>query len=100
LFEPAINDQQNEHIVMLERWFTPAEALKLVTHDNAKLLALSGLRSPYQGRLGVVAEDALADLLLVRGNPIEDLDLIGDPARNFVIIMKDGRIYKDIRAEQ
>jgi len=43
----------------------------------------------------VIAEGALADLLLVRGNPIEDLSLIGDPARNFVAIMKDGRMVKD-----
>ena len=99
LFEPALNDQQNEHIVMLEEWFSPAEALKLVTHDNAQLLTLSGLRSPYQERLGVVAEDALADLLLVRGNPLEDLALIADPGNNFLVIMKDGRIYKDIQTD-
>ena len=99
LFEPAINDQQNEHIVMLEQWFSPAEALRLVTHDNAQLLALSGLRSPYQGRLGVVAEDALADLLLVRGNPLEDLALVADPENHFLVIMKDGRIYKDIHSQ-
>lgn len=99
LFEPALNHQQNEHIVMLEEWFSPAEALRLVTHDNAQLLALSGLRSPYQGRLGMVAEDALADLLLVRGNPLEDLTLIADPQDNFLVIMKDGRVYKDIRPD-
>ena len=99
LFEPALNDQQNEHIVMLEEWFSPAEVLRLVTHDNARLLALSGLRSPYRERLGVVAEDALADLLLVRGNPLEDLALIADPDNNFLVIMKDGRIYKDVHAD-
>ncbi len=99
LFEPTLNHEQNEHIVMLEEWFSPAEALKLVTHDNAQLLALSGLRSPYQEPLGVVAEDALADLLLVRGNPLEDLALIADPENNFLVIMKDGRVYKDIRAD-
>ena len=95
LFEPALNVDQNEHIVMLTEWFSPAEILKLVTHDNAQLLALSGLRSPYQGRLGVIEEDALADLLLVRGNPLEDISLVADPASNFLLIMKDGRIYKD-----
>ena len=99
LFEPALNDQQNEHIVMLQEWFSPAEALRLVTHDNAQLLALSGLRSPYQEKLGVVTEGALADLLLVRGNPLEDLALIADPENNFLVIMKDGRVYKDIRAD-
>lgn len=99
LFEPALNDQQNEHIVMLEEWFSPAEALRLVTYQNAQLLALSGLRSPYQEKLGVVTEGALADLLLVRGNPLEDLALIADPENNFLVIMKDGRVYKDIRAD-
>ena len=95
LFEPALNADQNEHIVMLTEWFSPAEILKMVTHDNAQLLALSGLRSPYQGRLGVIEEDALADLLLVRGNPLEDISLLADPTSNFLLIMKDGTVYKE-----
>jgi imidazolonepropionase-like amidohydrolase len=43
----------------------------------------------------VVAEGALADLLLVDGDPTADIRLLEDPARNFLIIMKDGRIYKN-----
>ena len=79
----------------MTRWFTPAEALRIATSSNAELLQLSGPRSPYPGKLGVVAEGALADLLLVDGNPLEDIGLIADPAKNFVVIMKDGKIYKD-----
>jgi imidazolonepropionase-like amidohydrolase len=68
----------------------------MVTHDNAQLLALSGPRNPYQaGKLGVVEEGAYADLLLVDGDPIANVDLIGDPAKNFVVIMKDGKVYKN-----
>ena len=37
----------------------------------------------------------MADLLLVDGNPIEDIKLIEDPVKNFVLIMKDGQIYKN-----
>jgi imidazolonepropionase-like amidohydrolase len=59
------------------------------------LLALSGERSPYPGKLGVVQEGALADLLLVDGDPIANIKLVEDPDRNFVMIMKDGRIYKN-----
>jgi imidazolonepropionase-like amidohydrolase len=44
----------------------------------------------------VVEEGALADLLLVDGNPIENLELIADPENNFLVIMKDGRIYKNL----
>ncbi|HRN62148.1 MAG TPA: amidohydrolase family protein [Luteimonas sp.] len=95
LFDPALNVEQNAFILGLREWFTPAEILKMVTHDNAELLALSGLRSPYQGRLGVVEEGALADLLLVEGDPLADLDVLADPERNFVVIVKDGRVVKD-----
>jgi imidazolonepropionase-like amidohydrolase len=58
-------------------------------------MALSGYINPYPGKLGVVAEGALADLLLVDGDPLENLKLIEDPDRNFVLIMKDGAIYKN-----
>ncbi|MCC5874222.1 MAG: amidohydrolase family protein [Gammaproteobacteria bacterium] len=99
LFEPALNREQNAYILLLREWYSPAEILKLLTHDNARLLALSGLRSPYEGRLGVIEEGALADLLLVRGNPLEDLELIADPERNFLLIMKDGGIFKNTLAD-
>jgi imidazolonepropionase-like amidohydrolase len=95
LFEPEINAQQNSYILRLQPWFTNAEILRLVTHDNAALLALSGLRSPYPGRLGVVEAGALADLILVNGDPLTDLRLIADPAANFAVIMKDGVLVKN-----
>ena len=94
LFRPEENKLQNSFLLKLTKWFTPAEILKLVTHDNAQLLALSGLRSPYQGQLGVVQQGALADLILVNGDPVANLNLIADPDRNFAVIMKDGQIYK------
>jgi imidazolonepropionase-like amidohydrolase len=59
------------------------------------LLTLSGKRTPYAGKLGVVEEGAFADVLLVDGNPLENIALIGDPARNLVLIMKDGKIFKN-----
>ena len=68
----------------------------MATSTNAELLALSGKRSPYPGKLGVIEQEALADLLLVNGNPLEDINLIADPAKNFLVIMKDGKIYKNL----
>ncbi len=38
---------------------------------------------------------AYADMILVDGNPLKNLDLVGDPEKNFVIIIKDGVIYKN-----
>ena len=95
LFDPEGNKQQGASLLRLQPAFTPADILKLATHDNAQLLALSGPRSPYRGELGVVREGALADLILVDGDPLADLALIADPARNFVVIMKDGAIVKE-----
>ena len=82
-------------LAALTRWYTPAEALTMATSTNAELLSLSGPRNPYPGKLGVVAEGALADLLLVDGNPLDDIKLVEEPAKNVVVIMKDGRIYKN-----
>ena len=95
MFLPAQMKNQNTDIIKLMAWMTSAEALKLVTHDNAQLLAASGPRNPYPGRLGVVEVDALADLLLVDGDPIANLALVADPAKNFVVIMKDGKVHKN-----
>jgi len=69
--------------------------LKMATSDNAQLLALSGKRNPYPGKLGVLEEGAYADLLPVDGNPLQNLALIGDPDKNLRVIMKDGRVYKN-----
>ena len=77
------------------KWFTPAEILKQATVNNAELLSWSGPRNPYPGKLGVIEEGALADLLLVDGNPLENLKLFNEPEKNLLVIMKDGKIYKN-----
>ena len=95
LFSQSQAQQQGAMLAGLVRWYTPAETLAMATGTNAQLLTMSGNRNPYAGRLGVVDEGALADLLLVDGNPLENIQLIADPARNFVVIMKDGKVYKN-----
>ncbi|MBT9493498.1 MAG: amidohydrolase family protein [Paucibacter sp.] len=88
---------QGKMLSKMVRWFTPAESLKMATGTKAELLALSGARNPYPGKLGVVQEGALADLLLVDGDPLANISLIDDPAKNFLVIMKDGKIYKNLQ---
>jgi imidazolonepropionase-like amidohydrolase len=95
LFDAGLTTRQGAILAKLVRWYTPAEALKMATADNGELMALSGFINPYPGKLGVVEEGALADLVLVDGNPLEEIELIADPDRNFLVIMKDGTIYKD-----
>lgn len=95
LFDAKVALRQGAQLTKLVRWYTPAEVLKMATSDNAELLAMSGLRNPYPGKLGVVEQGALADLLLVDGDPIANIKLIEDPEKNFPVIMKDGKIYKN-----
>ena len=95
LFSQALAEQQGAILASLIQWYTPAEALLMATGANGELVALSGERNPYPGMLGVVESGALADLILVDGNPLEDLEIVADPEQNFVVIMKDGVIYKN-----
>ncbi|HEX2842295.1 metal-dependent hydrolase family protein [Hyphomicrobium sp.] len=95
LFSQRLAQRQGELLVKFTRWYTPAETLVMATGTNAELLAMSGKRNPYPGKLGVVEGGSLADLLLVDGDPIADIKLLTDPARNLVVIMKDGKIYKN-----
>lgn len=84
------------------------EVLKQLTSTAGELLALSGPRNPYRdGPLGVIEEGAYADLLLVDGNPLEDITVIGgttewfdaDPEFKLIptihLVMKDGKIYRN-----
>jgi imidazolonepropionase-like amidohydrolase len=98
LFSRALAQRQGAILASLARWYTPAEALAMATGTNAELLALSGKRNPYPGKLGVVEQGALADLLLVDGNPLDNIGLIADPGKTFVVIMKDGKVYKNALA--
>jgi imidazolonepropionase-like amidohydrolase len=95
LFDAGAASRQGSYLAMMVRWYTPAEALKMATSDNGELMALSGFINPYPGKLGLVEEGALADLILVDGDPLENIKLVEDPGKNFLMIMKDGVIYKN-----
>jgi imidazolonepropionase-like amidohydrolase len=95
LFDARLASRQGAILAKMVRWYAPGEALRMATADNGELMALSGFINPYPGKIGVVEEGALADLLLIDGNPLENIKLIEDPEKNFLVIMKDGTIYKN-----
>ena len=69
---------------------------KVLRSQHARLPELSGEHHPYrEGPLGVIREGAYADILLVDGNPLDDVSILGDGGKNFPVIMKDGKIYKN-----
>ena len=95
LFDAGLAGRQGAHLAKLARWYSAADVLRMATSVNAELLALSGPRNPYPGDLGVVRAGALADLLLVDGDPLRDLGLIATPETSFPVIVKDGVVVKN-----
>jgi imidazolonepropionase-like amidohydrolase len=98
LFSSEVAERQGVLLSHMSRWYSNAEALKMATAGNAELLALSGPRNPYPGKLGVIEDGAYADLLVVAGDPLQNLALFTEPDKNLVVIVKDGKIHKDARA--
>ena len=77
------------------------------TSTAGEMAQLTGQRNPYPQRLGVIEPGAYADILIVDGNPLEDLSVLGAEPKWFDaeprgegletirLIMKDGKIYKN-----
>jgi imidazolonepropionase-like amidohydrolase len=88
-------------------WFGNFEALKALTSVPGQLAQLTGKNNPYPGKLGVIENGAFADIILVDGNPLEDMSVLGANSELFdakprgetietiPFIMKDGNIYKN-----
>ena len=93
--DPETLARINDEFKFRTNWFTPAEILRQATSNGAELLAMSGPRNPYPGKLGVIEEGAYADLLLINGNPLEDITILTEPEETLTLIMKDGKIYKN-----
>lgn len=95
LFDAKLTTRQGAQLAKLTKWYTPYEILKMATSTNAELLEMCGKRNPYPYKLGVIEPGAYADLILVNGSPLQNIKLIENPEENFLLIMKDGKIYKN-----
>jgi imidazolonepropionase-like amidohydrolase len=96
LFSPDRTSMQNVMLTRLAQIYSNTEVLKIVTSGNCELFARSGDRNPYKAaKLGVIQEGAWADMLLVDGDPVKDIDVLKDPERNLVVIIKDGKVHKN-----
>jgi len=96
LLEPQSAPRQSDMAARLGDFYTNVEALKMLTSGNAQLFEMAGERNTYRGgKLGVIAEGAWADMILVDGDPTKDLSLIADPDAKFSLIVKGGQIVKN-----
>ena len=95
-FAPQNNYREANELARFSKWFSNVELLRMITSTNGEILSLSGARNPYPaGPLGVIKEGAYADILLIDGNPLDDVSILGDNGKNISLIMKDGKIYKN-----
>ena len=105
-FDAGQNSRRYELAWRAELFGSNLAVLRQATSVGGELLALSGKRSPVRGALGVIQQGAMADLLVVDGNPLEDLSVIGansewfsapppGPIDTIRLIMKDGKVYKN-----
>jgi imidazolonepropionase-like amidohydrolase len=98
VFAPDMNGTQADFLARFSPWFSNIEMLRMITSTNAEILALSGARNPYQeAPLGVIEEGAYADIILVDGNPLEDVAILGNDGANISLVMKNGEIFKNTR---
>ncbi len=95
LFNPRGTATQGRQLAKFAHWYDNAELLRLLTSGNAELAGLSGPRNPYPGKLGRIEAGAYADILVIDGNPLDDISLIADPDRTMKFVMKDGRVHKN-----
>jgi imidazolonepropionase-like amidohydrolase len=75
-------------------YWTPAEVLAQATSESAKVIRMAGKRNRH-GNFGEIREGWVADLLLINGEPLEDISVLRDPESNLALIMKAGDIVKN-----
>ena len=77
--------------------YTSLDVMKMATSNAGKVCAMSGPGRDYykESKLGVVEEGAWADIIIMNGNPIDDVHVL-EETDNMKLIMKDGKIYKNI----
>ena len=95
--DPAyIEKHQLEDFSYFKKRFGSFKGLVAATGNINELIKLTTYQNPYpDGKIGVLEEGSYADILIVKGNPVEDLDVLADED-NIRLIMKDAKVYKDI----
>ncbi|MEY8120719.1 MULTISPECIES: amidohydrolase family protein [unclassified Falsihalocynthiibacter] len=94
LFSAEGRMNELEDLGLRKDFYSSPEIMIQATGNGGKIVAMSGKRNPY-GKLGVIEEGAMADVLIYSKNPLEDIAIVGDYENNLKLIMKDGTVYKN-----
>src|SRR5438552_17215567 len=84
----AMHAFQNREFAIRREVQQPAAIVRAATVTAAQLVRM-------EGQIGVIAPGAFADLLVVNGNPLEDIGLLADPAAHVKMVMKGGEVFVD-----
>jgi imidazolonepropionase-like amidohydrolase len=94
LFSYEGRKDQLKDLGLRKQWFTDAEIMIQATGNGSKIVGLTGARNPY-GKVGVIEEKAMADILIYNKNPLKDVTAVEDYENNLKLIIKDGKVYKN-----
>ncbi|MCP4542165.1 MAG: amidohydrolase family protein [Chloroflexi bacterium] len=81
------------------QFFSSLDILRQATSNGGRALRMSGKLYPYPGDLGVIKEGAMADMLIVKDNPLDDVTILSQYEEQLLLIMKDGKVYKNTLSE-
>ena len=80
--------QQCREFTLRREVFKPVELLRQATSNNAALMMM-------EGKIGCVAPGAFADLIVVDGDPLKDIDLVAADGKKLLLIMRDGEVVRN-----
>jgi imidazolonepropionase-like amidohydrolase len=84
----AMHEFQNREFKIRAEVQRPPTIVRSATSVGAQVVRM-------EGQIGVIAPGAYADLLVVDGNPLEDINVLAEPEQHLKLVMKAGRIYHD-----
>ena len=84
----ALQVEQSREFLIRREVLAPIEIIRQATLVGAQIVR-------EEGRLGVIEAGARADLLVVDGDPLRDLALLGDQGAHLSLILRGGRVHKD-----
>ena len=84
----SLQAEQSREFVLRSQVLSPPEIIRSATLVGARVLR-------KEGKLGCLRPDAVADLLVVEGNPLKDISLLQSPEKSLVAIIKGGRFHRN-----
>lgn len=95
MFGPGYQLPEDDDLCYYKRRFGDYKTLLALTGNANDIIKMTTYQNPYQdGDIGLLKEGSYADILLVEGNPLDNVEILTEP-QNIKLIMKDAHVYKN-----